>query len=187
MGERTVQGHVHDLIKTGILLVQERAGRSNVYTIDPRRFCTPIAINTPSDSAPPPPQISHPTPADFAPITIKEPSIEPKGNQRKAQAPISSVAKPDDVDGQVWGDWLTLRKSKKAPVTQTVLDGALSESVKAGMTLNEFLKVWCQRGSQGLQASWLTVPVSKFERPSRHAGFQKLDYSEGVNADGTLA
>ena len=54
MGERTVQGHVHDLIKAGILLVQERAGRSNVYTIDPRRFCAPIAADTPADSAPHP-------------------------------------------------------------------------------------------------------------------------------------
>lgn len=156
MGERTVQGHVHDLIKTGVLLVQERAGRSNVYTIDPRRFCAPIAADTPADSAPRnicTPQILHPTPADFAPITLKEPSIEPKGNQRKAHAP--AVAKPDDVELQVWDDWLTLRKSKRAPVTLTVLDGAISESAKANMTLNNFLKVWCERGSQGLMASWL--------------------------------
>ena len=171
MGERTVQGHVHDLIKAGILLVQERAGRSNVYTIDPRRFRAPLAAAPPADPpprhtrtppiphpapaplAPPPPQILHPTPADFAPITIKEPSIEPKGNQRKAQAPC--VGKPDGVDPQVWADWLTLRKTKRAPVTLTVLDGAICESGKAGMTLNNFLKVWCERGSQGLMASWL--------------------------------
>lgn len=74
---------------------------------------------------------------------------------RKRSAPAPSIAKPDDVDQQTWGDWLTLRNSKKAPVTETVLNGARSESVSAGMTLDAFLQVWCMRGSQGLQAEWL--------------------------------
>lgn len=65
------------------------------------------------------------------------------------------IAKPDDVSEQTWADWLQLRKSKKAPVTVTVVDGAKGEADKAGMTLEEFLRVWCRRGSQGLEASWL--------------------------------
>jgi len=48
-----------------------------------------------------------------------------------------------------------LRKAKKAPVTETVLTGARTESAKAGMPLDAFLQVWCLRGSQGLQADWL--------------------------------
>lgn len=59
------------------------------------------------------------------------------------------------MDAQVWGDWLKLRKAKKAPVTPTVLAGAASEAAKAGMTLGEFLAVWCRRGTQGLEAAWL--------------------------------
>lgn len=65
------------------------------------------------------------------------------------------VGKPDDVSDQVWGDWLALRKTKKAPVTQTVVDGAKSEAAKAGISLEDFLRIWCTRGSQGLQASWI--------------------------------
>lgn len=65
------------------------------------------------------------------------------------------IPKPDDVSEQTWADWLKLRKSKKAPVTLTVVDGAKGEADKAGMTLEEFLRVWCRRGSQGLEASWL--------------------------------
>ena len=65
------------------------------------------------------------------------------------------IAKPDDVSEQTWADWLQLRKSKKAPVTLTVVAGAKGEADKAGMTLEEFLRVWCRRGSQGLEASWL--------------------------------
>lgn len=67
----------------------------------------------------------------------------------------TSVACPQDVDQQIWDDWKQLRKAKKAPVTETVLDGARKESIKANMSLNDFLAVWCSRGSQGLQAEWL--------------------------------
>jgi hypothetical protein len=52
-------------------------------------------------------------------------------------------------------DWQQLRKAKRAPVTETVVDGARVEADKAGMDLEGFLKVWCRRGSQGLEAAWL--------------------------------
>lgn len=74
---------------------------------------------------------------------------------RKRSTPTLAIAKPDDVDQQTWGDWLALRKAKRAPVTETVVTGARDESVKAGMTLDAFLQVWCLRGSQGLLAEWL--------------------------------
>lgn len=69
---------------------------------------------------------------------------------------------PDGVSAQVWADWLALRKAKKAPVTQTVIDGAVAEAQKAGMTTDQFLAVWCSRGSQGLQAEW----IKPNERPA---------------------
>jgi uncharacterized protein YdaU (DUF1376 family) len=74
---------------------------------------------------------------------------EPKVKRQQA------IACPSDVDQQVWGDWVQLRKTKRATVTQTVIDGARNEAEKAGMSLSEFLAVWCRRGSQGLEASWL--------------------------------
>lgn len=62
---------------------------------------------------------------------------------------------PDGIDPQVWADWLALRKAKRAPVTETVVAGAIGEAGKAGMPINDFLKVWCRRGTQGLEAAWL--------------------------------
>lgn len=70
--------------------------------------------------------------------------------------------RPEDVDPQTWADWLALRKAKKAPVTATVLAGAVAEAAKAGMPLDAFLRVWCTRGTQGLQADWL----KPHERPA---------------------
>lgn len=73
----------------------------------------------------------------------------------KARKRASAPDCPDDVDPQTWSDWLALRKAKKAPVTETVLDQARREARKASLTLTQFLQVWCARGSQGLQADWL--------------------------------
>jgi hypothetical protein len=65
--------------------------------------------------------------------------------------------KPDDVEQQVWDDWLAHRRRKQATVSPTVLDGARAEAGKAGIDLNAFLAVWCTRGTQGLKAEWLTA------------------------------
>lgn len=74
---------------------------------------------------------------------------------RKRDAPTMAPQRPDGVDPQVWSDWLTLRKKKNAPVTETVLSEAEKEAAKAGLALDAFLRVWCVRGSQGLCADWL--------------------------------
>lgn len=66
-----------------------------------------------------------------------------------------SVARPHDVDEGTWGDWLALRKAKRAPVTETVVKQARVEAGKANIPLTRFLEIWCARGSQGLQADWL--------------------------------
>ena len=75
--------------------------------------------------------------------------------ETKREKKATVVACPPDVSESVWSDWLQLRKAKKAPVTQTVVNSAAKEAEKAGISLNAFLTIWCARGSQGLQAEWL--------------------------------
>lgn len=69
--------------------------------------------------------------------------------------PPASIQKPDDVSEQTWADWVQLRKGHKAAITETVIKAAQSEAIKAGMPLDQFMTVWCLRGSRGLEASWL--------------------------------
>jgi uncharacterized protein YdaU (DUF1376 family) len=95
----------------------------------------------------------------------------------------SAPSRPDEVSEQTWGDWLTLRAKKRAPVTVTVIEEARREAIKAGMPLGRFLAVWCARGSQGLRAEWLKPA----ERAGSHAGFQSKSYREGVTEDGAFA
>lgn len=93
-------------------------------------------------------------------------SEEPRGDAtapppelatKKARKPVSDATpqKPDDVDEQTWTDWLRLRRAKKAPVTETVLKEATKQADLANLPLGRFLAIWCNRGTQGLEASWL--------------------------------
>ena len=76
-------------------------------------------------------------------------------NHKPIKERATSVACPHDVSPQVWQDWLQLRKSKKASVTETVVKGARAEAGKLGWELERFLVEWCTRGSQGLKAEWV--------------------------------
>lgn len=51
--------------------------------------------------------------------------------------------------------WLDLRRKKRAPVSGIVLQGAVKEAALAQLSLEDFLRVWCYRGTQGLQADWI--------------------------------
>jgi len=79
-------------------------------------------------------------------------------NHKPKRESATVVACPPDVSQQIWNDWVALRKSKKAPITQTVLNGAIAEAKILGWTLEKFLAEWCSRGSQGLKAEWIVKP-----------------------------
>ena len=107
------------------------------------------------------------TPVEHTSTNRKPLTVNHKPMERGAQA----LPRPDDVELQVWTDWLQLRKAKGAPVTATVLKSARKESVLANMTLTAFLEIWCARGSQGLEAAWIRADdkPSKFSKPAMNA------------------
>jgi hypothetical protein len=72
---------------------------------------------------------------------------------RKKRAVV--MQKPDDVDDQVWSDFLSLRKSKKAPVTKTALSGIRNQAAIAGYTMNQALAECSSRGWTGFKAEWV--------------------------------
>ena len=59
------------------------------------------------------------------------------------------------VSDSVISDWITLRKSKKAPVTETAIAGLVRESEKAGWSLSDALAKSCERGWTGFKADWV--------------------------------
>lgn len=109
---------------------------------------------------------------------IHTPDTSNQEEQKQKAARTRAPACPEDVDSQTWGDWLALRKAKRAPVTETVIREARAESAKAGMTFGQFLAVWCRRGSQGLEADWLK-PNERAGPTAKHGGFNERDYGTG--------
>ena len=90
----------------------------------------------------------------------------------------TSVAPPEGVSDSVWQEFKTLRKAKKAPITQRAIDAITIEANKAGWTLEKALEECVVRGWQAFKAEWvakkgnpadnirLTVPPSNEPDPA---------------------
>lgn len=72
----------------------------------------------------------------------------------KAAETAHAIACPADVPIEVFADFLTIRKSKRAPLTNTALTGIRREAGKAGLSLADALAVCCERGWVGFRADW---------------------------------
>lgn len=211
LSEIQARRQVHELIAMGVLSVVANhqggsSGASRQYLMHLDRLPgTPITSDSPPPLASESPlpvatpladerDPSHGRSPPLSPVigtplaserrTRKEPGMNQEENQEERKRP-PAISRPPDVGGQTWSDWMALRKAKKAPVTETVLSNAIREAKTAGMSLEAFLQVWCLRGSQGLQASWLKPQERQLAR-SRHASFENMNYREGTLADGSL-
>lgn len=73
---------------------------------------------------------------------------------------------PVGVLESTWHDFIALRKTKKAPVTQTALDGIAREATKAGISLESALRMCCERGWTGFRAEWIDKAHPQHKTPS---------------------
>jgi len=73
----------------------------------------------------------------------------------KTVARKRAATRPDGVSEKVWDDFMEVRKAKRAPLTDTALNGIVREADKAGLTLQAALEVSCARGWQGFEAAWM--------------------------------
>jgi len=88
--------------------------------------------------------------------------LELKGNYPKPNPkPYNNLSKdklyepPEGVSISVWNDFVKLRKAKKAPVTETVINRMTQEADKIGWTLEQAMIETCSRGWQGFNAQWI--------------------------------
>lgn len=73
---------------------------------------------------------------------------------------------PSGVSQQVWDSFVKQRKTKKAQVTDLVIDGIQKEADKAGWTLEMALNEVVVRNWQSFKAEWVKDKVSSAERLS---------------------
>lgn len=84
-----------------------------------------------------------------------------RNKERKEDNKGRASACPDDVSGDVWSDFLALRRAKKAPLTETALAGIRREADKAGWSLEAALSECVVRGWQGFKADWVNKTQGK--------------------------
>ena len=115
--------------------------------------------------------------------------IKPRAS-RKAQ-PDGCLTVSDlvaqGVDEQHASDWFKARKSKGAKsLTKTAWDAVKAEALNAGVTPAEAVKIAAENTWQGFKASWMSKPAHQSQKSGKHHGFDSLDYSAGVNHDGSF-
>jgi len=108
-------------------------------------------------------------------VAIPETETETETETKKK---ATSVAPPEGVSDSVWQEFKSLRKAKKAPITQRAIDKISEEANLAGWTLEKALEECIVRGWQAFKAEWvakkgnpadnirLTVPASNEPDPA---------------------
>lgn len=78
-----------------------------------------------------------------------------EGKEGKEGKKTRAMACPEDVSSGVWADFLKLRQAKKAPLSDTALQGIKNEARKAQWSLEDALRECVVRGWQGFKADWV--------------------------------
>jgi uncharacterized protein YdaU (DUF1376 family) len=102
--------------------------------------------------------VNEPTP-NHKPITINQ---EPK---KKA----TGVACPDFVNQQVWDDWMTVRKDKKAKtLTETGWKKFVNQAEKAGWPIEQAISHCCLKNWISFEADWVEKKQTNADKRQSH-------------------
>ena len=186
LSERAVRASIAWLTENGLLLSERRFNSSNIYTISVANFkqtsqeISPIdggaygaggaqsagggAYGAGGAASGAGLEVHHvPTNRNG---TINEPSMN---RHISASAPlpekVKAISKPVDVGQQVWDDFKQHRKSHKAAITQTALDGIQREALKAGMSFEDALRTCVERNWRGFSAKWMLDKPAYGQKP----------------------
>lgn len=164
--DRAVQKCIHSLEEKGLLTVQvSPGGKSNKYVINGERHSPSKGVDDSVNSEPrsllngeP-----HSPRTTFTPNDVRS-NGEPRSRNGEPRSPKPSRTirepsvvvntSPPDVDQKLWADFLTIRKAKKAPVTETAIAGIRREAETAGIDFSTAIAVCCERGWAGFKADW---------------------------------
>jgi len=95
--------------------------------------------------------------AECKQVAIPETEGETETETKKK---ATSVATPSGVSDSVWQEFKSLRKAKKAPITQRAIDAITTEANKAGWTLEKALEECVVRGWQAFKADWVATKAN---------------------------
>lgn len=89
------------------------------------------------------------------------PNHKPITINHKPKKIATSVACPDSVSQQVWDDWMTVRKEKKAKtLTETGWNQFVKQVEKAGWSIEQAISHCCLKQWVGFEAAWVATKAN---------------------------
>jgi hypothetical protein len=105
--------------------------------------------------------------------------------KKETKKSATDVATPEGVSSIVWDSFVKQRKTKKAQITQLVLDGIHKEADKAGLTMEDALQEIVTRNWVSFKAEWVAPKIfaNKFDvahittptPPNQDAALRKIE------------
>lgn len=175
--EETVQKAINELIDLGLIGKQSRIGLPNEYFLisDPKKGVTPPPKNgvPPENGAPPKKGVTPPPKMGVGPPPKKGGHINTKNKKQistnvdintahektakkptKHEADLALLAE-HGITGQIAEDFLTIRKAKRQPLTETAMRLIASEAQKVGMTAFQAVVFSIGNGWGSFRADWV--------------------------------
>ncbi len=88
--------------------------------------------------------------------------------------------RPDDVTVEHWDQWIPIRKLKRLPVTEAVIEKMRREASKAGLTLDQAVLKCIEHGWGGFEARYLenqqSAPVWQQRKANRPLQREDMDH-----------
>ena len=111
---------------------------------------------------------------------------EKRREEKKREEIVNKeIQAPEGVSDQVWQDFKKSRKTMRAAITQSAIDGIKREADKAGWSLEDALRECCARGWRGFKAEWVAdkeTPAKQqktFAERDREAGMARWEEMTG--------
>ena len=112
-----------------------------------------------------------------------EDSLQRK-NTSQQQKRQPQLKRPDDVSEDTWDGFVSLRRAKKAPLSEAALKGIRREADNARVSMDEALQTCCARGWTGFKADWMHEDRGGGQRvngntaPNSYVGLSQKDYGK---------
>ncbi|TPH24511.1 helix-turn-helix domain-containing protein [Haemophilus haemolyticus] len=157
MTRRSAISHIEYLIKMGLVSKKERKNKdgsiSNLYFLHLEQGSENFALGGENISLGSE-NFALGGSENISPRTSHslEPVNEPKKTTQKSESEI--LLEQFGISGQLAKDFITHRKAKKAPITETVMNGFLREANKAELSVAESVAISIERNWQGFKATW---------------------------------
>lgn len=182
--EETVQKAINELVDLGLIGKQSRIGLPNEYFLisDPKKGVTPPPK---MGGGPPPKKGGHINTKYKKQITtnvvINTAHEKTAKKPTKHEADLALLAE-HGIAGQIAEDFLTIRKAKRQPLTETAMRLIASDAEKCGMTAAEAVEYAIGNGWGSFRAEWLKNKT--FGRSGNRGGLthnQTADVMDGKN------